>query len=100
MKSMLMLLSDYEEPMIITDSEWINMERVMNCITLKLKHLKKAAITFENRINFFKRNLKICQARSLQEAHQIVNRLCKEDDIIDCEIKCYLLDFLYNISYL
>lgn len=99
-QSMLVLLSDYEEPMLINCLEWINIERVMECINAKLQYLKKTAVTFENRINFFKNYLKIRQPRNLNETHQIINRLCKEGDVIDCEIKCFILDFLYNVSYL
>lgn len=100
MQNMLILLSDYEEPLVINCLEWINIERVMEYINSKIKYLKKTMITYENRMNFFKKYLKIRQPKNPHEARQIINSVCKEEDMIDCEIKCYVLDFLYNISVL
>lgn len=100
MQSMLLLLSDYEEPMIINCLEWANIDRVMECVNARIKHLSKIKSTYENRINFFKKHLKMLQPTNLQEAYQLINRVCNKDNVVDSEIKYYALEFLYNISVL
>lgn len=101
---MLLLLNDNNPeasyPMVINELEWFNIERVMECINSRIKHLNKLRSTYENRINFLKKHLKIHRPSNMQDAHQIIDRLCNKDDVVDSEIKCYTFDFLCNVSLL
>lgn len=70
-------------PITINQLEWTSMEHVMGCINVRIKHLNKIKSTYENRMNFFKKRYKIQCPISMQEANQIMDGLCNNDDIID-----------------
>lgn len=101
---LLLLHSNEQEeishPVVINHFEWSNIDRVIDCVNARIKHLDKIKSTYENRLNFFKKNFKIQRPTTLQEAHHILNGLCNMNDIVDCEIKCYATDLLYNIYFL
>lgn len=89
-----------QKSILLSRDDWRNIEKLMWCINAQVHRLHKVKATYENRINLFKRHLKQRQPLGLEETSAILDQVCDKTSIIDCEIICFCLEFLFNTYYI
>lgn len=87
---------DNQNMTMMNSVDWDSINHLNPCIMSRINHMKKLIQTYENRVNFFKRYIKMVHPIDLQEANTVINRVYDENSIVDLEIKCLAIDFLFN----
>lgn len=86
--------------MCIYAEEWWCLKHFMNCLDSRLCHLQKVKGYYENRMNFFRKRFKFSQVKTLHDAFMIVNNIYDKMSIVDNEIRCYVIEYLFYSSLL
>lgn len=79
---------------------WEYLLNISDCINAHVTDLKKKQATYVNRINFIKKHLKIRRPTNIEEALQTVEYVYDKKSIVDCEIKAFMLEYLFYYTIL
>lgn len=81
--------------LIMSSEEWYHVKPMLNCIDIRLQQIQRARECYENRMNFFRKRFKLSRVKTLHEASNLMNNIYDKTSIVDNEIKCYLIEYLF-----
>lgn len=93
-----LIIHDAEQAALIGRSDWWNIERIIACVSACIKNLNKIKESYVNRFNFFKKHLRMKRPTTVAKAYFLIDCLCDENSIVDCELKCLAIDILFHTS--
>lgn len=85
-------------PLCMYCEEWWCLNHLLDCINTRVDQLWKMKEIYENRMNFFKNRFKLFRVKSLSEAYMHVENTYDPASIVDSEIKCYTIEYLFYLS--
>lgn len=83
------------QSMRLCNDEWWYLCQIMNCLNLRLQQLLRTKFYYENRFNFFRKRFKLSQVKTLYEASTLMDSIYDQTSLVDVEIKCFTLEYLF-----
>lgn len=80
----------------IYDQDWKAILKCIECVNMRLKEMNKLRLTFINRINMFKKRLRVHRPTTLMETEALISKLYDKDSPVDCELKNFGIVYLFN----